>query len=175
MVYHETRNNWLLSRAIQPITYIGFISFLACFLNANMTWDPSIMFFYFFVPLYVASFVIEVVLTSKLKGLRGGFSSLSIKYVQMLGVEYAGVGSFAMLTFATHTNATLWLAIKVLLVVMACRLGLELYHKFATPRINRIKLELRGKLLAMVGLTVLVFFYGIYVLFRTGQHFFPIQ
>ena len=169
----ETRNNWLLSWAIQPITYIGFISFLAWFLNANMTWDPSIMFFYYFVPLFGASFLIEVVSTSKLKGLRRGFSSLSIKYLQMLGVEYAGAGCFAMLTFAQHTTVTLWLAIEVLLIVMACRAGLELYHKLATPRIKRIKLELRGKLLAMVGLTVLVFFYGIYVLFGTGQHLIP--
>jgi hypothetical protein len=128
-----------------------------------MSWDPSIMFYYSFIPLYVASFFIEVILTFPEKSLLGGIKSLSTKFVQMLIVEYVGVASFALLTFAPHTTATLFLAIKVL-VVMACRWGLEAYHKIVVPRMKLIKLKPQTATLIVVGMTVTIFFEATYFL-----------
>lgn len=171
----ETRYNSLISRVIQPIRIIGFISLLLWFFKADMSLDPSLMFFYYFIPLYVASFVVEVVLTSPLKGLLGGIKSLSTKFVQMLPVEFAGVASFGLLTFAPHTNGTLLSAIELSVVVIACWLGLEGYHKFIVPRVNRIKLTPRTATLSVVGMTVAIFFEAMYFFFVSGQHIYHIQ
>lgn len=165
-----TRHNFVISCVTQPITYIGFISFLAWFLNANMSWDPSIMFFHWFIPLYLASFFIEAILTFPEKSSRGWIRPLSAKFVQMVAVEFAGVAGFAILTFAPHTTATLLLAIKLLVVVMACRVGLELYHKFIVPSLNKIKLTPQTTTLIVVGMTVTIFFEAMWAFFVSGQH-----
>lgn len=167
--------NPTIARVMQPIRLAGIISLFMYFLPSNMTgWDPSISFFYAFILLYASSFVIELVLTSS-KGFRENIPSLGLKFLQMLPVEFAGVAGFGLLTFAPHTIPTLWLAIQVSLTVAICWSGIELYHKFIVPRLNKIKLSPQMTTLAVLGMTMTVFFQGFYFLVLSPHHLVFIQ
>jgi len=155
--------NKMISYAIQPIRIVGLISMLWQFFNGDAISDPSPMFFNYFIPLYLSSFVIEVILTS-MRGLRGGLVSLSTKFVQLLPIEFAGVAGFALLTFAPHTANTLLMAIRLSLVILVCETGIEGYHRFIAPHLNRIKLTPQMTTLTVIGMTLFTFFTGFYFL-----------
>ncbi len=170
-MFVETKYNPVISRAIQPVRFIGLISLFVWFQKPDMSWDPSVMFFYIFIPLYLASFFVEVILTSPLKGLRRGFTSLSIKFLQLLPVEFAGIASFAMLSFAPHTSYNSWLAIEVSIVISVCWLGIEGYHKYIVSRLNRINLTPRQSTLTTIAFTIALFFSALYFFSLSGHHF----
>lgn len=159
---------------MQPIRFIGIISLFAYFLPSNVALDPSVSFFYAFILLYVSSFGVELILTSS-KGLRDNVSSVGTKFIQLLPVEFAGVGSFGLLTFAPHTTNTLWLALKISLVVTACWLGIEAYHKFIVPRLNRKKVSPQVATLAVIGMTITTFFEAFYYLVLSSHHLVFVQ
>lgn len=162
--------NPIIARMIQPIRIAGIISLFTYFLPPNMIWwDPSVSFFYTFILLYVSSFAIELVLTSS-KRFRDNVPSVGLKFMQMLPVEFAGVAGLALLTFAPHTVHTLGLAIQVSVMVAICWVGIELYHRFIVPRLNKIKLTPQMTTLAVVGMTITVFFEGFYFLVLSPYH-----
>ncbi|MGI0026410.1 MAG: hypothetical protein ACREAD_01025 [Nitrosopumilaceae archaeon] len=160
--------NKIISLIIQPIRITLFVSLLCQFFKTDMSSDPSLLFFYWFIPLYASSFVIDLVLTSR-KGFVQGVKSLSIKYAQLLPVEFAGIAGFALLTFAPHAIGIL-LAIKVSLVVIICEIGIEGYHKFIVPHLNRIKPTPQMATLMVIGMTVTTFFMGFYFLALSEHH-----
>ncbi|HKU33435.1 MAG TPA: hypothetical protein VJR22_06280 [Candidatus Nitrosotalea sp.] len=169
-----TRYNSILARAIQPVRIIGIISLSAYVIQSNVSWDPSILFFYAFIPLYLSSFCIELVLTS-LKGLRDNISSLGMKFFQMLPVEAAGVSGFALLTFAPHTNGTLLLAIETSIVIIVCWIGIEAYHKYLIPFMNGKKVTPQVAVLSVIGMTTATFLQGFYYLVLSPHHLVFIQ
>ena len=161
----ETKYNPLISRVIQPVRIIGLISLLPWFQKSDMLSDPSVMFFYCFIFIYLGSFFAELVLTTSTPNrLRKGIMPLYIKFTQLLPVEFAGIASFAMLSFAPHTSANFLLAIEVSTVMLICWLGIEGYHKFIVPRLNKIILTPVQSVLVIVALTVGLFFFALYSL-----------
>lgn len=162
------KHNEMISDGIIPIRITLFVSLFWGLLNGDRLSDPSLMFYYWFPAIYASSFAIELVLTSR-KGLVEGAKSLSMKYFQMLPVEFVGIAGFALLTFAPHTLG-MWLSFELLLVVISCTIGIWAYHRFVVPRLSRIKSTPRIDMLATVGLTIAVFFMGLYFLVLSSHH-----
>lgn len=169
----ETEYNIILSR-IQPIRIISLISLSWGIFNWGEMSDPSLMSFYCFIFLYVASFVAEWVLTSPLNGFRKRLVSLGTKFIQMLPVEFAGIAGSALLLFAPSTVRTSH-TIELLAVVGVCWLGIELYHMLVVPHLNRIKFTPQTSMLAVVGMTLLTFIQGFYYLILSPHHLVFIQ
>ena len=167
--------NPIIARVMQPIRLAGIISLFMYFLPSNMTgWDPSISFFYAFILLYASSFVIELVLTSS-KRFRDNIPSLGMKFFQMLPIEAVGVSVFALLTFAPHTVGTLLLALETSSVLMAYWIGIEAYHKYFVPYLNRKKVTPQVAMLSVIGMTIATFLQGFYYLVLSPHHLVFIQ
>lgn len=173
MILDRKRND-IIRWMILPVRLTSFISLLWWIFNGDVLSDPSVAFFYSFFLIYLSSFAIEVVLTSQ-NGFIASAKSLSPKYAQMLPVEFAVAGGFGLLTFAPHTADMMWLALKVALVGIVCAVGIEAYHKFIPPRLNRKKITPQVATLAVIGMTVTTFFEGFYYLVLSAHHLVFIQ
>lgn len=170
----ETKYNPILARVIQPVRITGIISLIVYCLQTNAPWDPSILSFYAFLFIYLSSFGIELVLTPS-KKLKDNIPSLGMKFLQMLPVEAAIAAGFALFTFAPHTNANLLLALETSFVGFVCWIGIELYHKYIVPYLNRKKVTPQIGTLIVIGMTMATFFQGIYYIVLSPHHLIFIQ
>ena len=170
----EKEDNRIIGRIVQPIRIISLISLSWGLFNWGEMSDPSLLSFYCFIFLYAASFVAEWVLTSPLNGFRKRLASLGAKFIQMLPVEFVGIAGSALLLFAPPTVRVSW-TIELLVVVSVCWIGIELYHIFVIPRLNRVKFTPQTSMLAVVGMTLLTFIQGFYYLVLSPHHLVFIQ
>ena len=147
---------FLPTRMITLFTVVALIPML------NVSWEITTAIFQAFFPIYIASFFIEVILTKE--GLKKSFSNLSTKYLIGLPVEFAGVASFALLSFSSQPDEAKLLGMIVSAVVIACAFFVEAYYHYVIPRLAKIILTSQQQVLVLIPFTVFIVIFGTYLL-----------
>lgn len=163
------RLNKILSYLL-PVRIVTILSIVVLFPPLKLSWQFSTIIFTGFILLFIGSFVMELVLISKLKELRKTFWPLYNKYTASFPFEFMGVFVFAMYSFKPNTGAIDWDEVKFASIVLVGGVVLEILHRFVYPRLDKkhrsaviLKKELDLKdVLSIIALVVLVFFVGFY-------------
>lgn len=128
----------------------------------NVSWEIATTVFQIFFPVYVVSFLIECILTEG--DLKKNFQSVGSKYTIGLPVEFAGVASFALLSFSTNPDAVIQIGIYISATVIACAFFVEGYHHYVVPKLAKIKLSEKQSIFVVIPFTVFLVIFGTYYL-----------
>jgi len=145
-----------------PTRIVTIITILTLIPIFNVSWEIATQIFQIFFPVYIASFVIEGILTKE--GFKKNFESLSIKYMIGVPVEFAGVASFALLSFSTQPDEVKLIEMFVSAVVIACAFFVEVYHYHIRPKLTKIILTDKQQILLLIPFAVFVVVFGTYFL-----------
>jgi len=145
-----------------PSRLITLFTILTLIPTFNVSWQISTQIFQIFMPVYVASFVIEGILTKE--GIKKNFLSLWSKYTMGVPVEFAGVASFALLSFSSKPDESVLLGMYVSAVVVACAFFVEVYHHYVRPKLAKIKLTDKQAILVLIPFAVFIVYFGNYYL-----------
>ena len=135
-----------------PTRIITIITLLALVPVFNISWEIATIIFQGFLPIYIASFFIEGILSRN--GFIKNFESIGSKYVMALPLEFVGVASFALMSFSTKPDEIFFLGIQISAIIIASSLFVEWYHYKAKPRLSKIKLSHKQEILSVVGITI---------------------
>ena len=147
---------FLPSRLVTIFTLIALIPIF------NVSWQVATQIFQIFFPIYIASFVMEAIFREG--GIKENLQRFGSKYVMGMPVEFAGVASFALLSFSAKPDEAILIGINVAAVVVACAVFVEAYDHYIRPKLEKIKLSYKQGILVLIGISVFLVFYSIHIL-----------
>lgn len=167
MICLPKRNNRVI-RFFQPLRIITIITLLALIPTLNLPPESATLFMYGFFLIYGASYVFEARFHPN--GLIAGFKELRFKYIQKLPIEFAAIAVFAISSFSPNNNDVIHYGILTASIVIGCGLVIDAYHKYAAPKLNRMRVSDRTQIIAFIGAVVL--FVGVwnYSFFQALEH-----
>lgn len=162
--------------SITLIRIISVLGIITLFPSLKIPWQYTVAIFQGFFPFLIASFVMQLVLKSKLLGFRKEFWPLYNKYVSSLPFEFLGVFVFVMYSFKPNTGAIDWDEVKFASISFGGGIILEMLHRYVYPRLPKGK-EIKSakdigvkEILSIISLVVLIFFLGFYTVLVNEQH-----
>lgn len=90
-----------------------------------------------------------------------GLQALSIKYIQILPIEFVGIAVFALTSFFPNNDVVFWEGLKAAAIVSGLTATIELFHKYVMPRLNRIQLSDQAGMVTFVA--AIVFFVFVWI------------
>lgn len=161
------KNRWI--GFLQPMRIVTMITLLATYPSLNIPWESATLFMYGFFIIFVSSYVFE----SRFHpyGLVEGLKSLYLKYTQKLPLEFVGVAVFAILSFSTEPSKVLQYGIMTTAIVIICGEGIEAYHKYVVPRLNKMKVSDRTQIVSFIAAITFFVAVWMYSFFDALKHF----
>ncbi|AFS80662.1 hypothetical protein NKOR_03860 [Candidatus Nitrosopumilus koreensis AR1] len=146
-------------RFFSPIRYIEIIAVLSAFQILDIAWQSDVIIFNFFFPVIIGSAAFDAVFHKD--GFKAGFKSAGIKYYTGMGIQFVGSAVSALASFNTDPEK---IPVIIMYTVLLLGIGgaLEGFHFFSEKKLKNIVLTPVQKILALIGLTLLIFFFGLY-------------
>lgn len=157
----------------QPLRIVSILLLLELFLPVAISWQTAQWFFYGFGFLFVGSFFVESLFRlqtdiskneySLKKELFIIFKKLYPKYEQNFALEFVSVSAFALFKFSTDIDLVFSWSLMILIITTVWQIFTEYHHAKLVPRLNKIQLPEKVKVLLFIPLTIFLFFFFMWV------------
>jgi len=160
-MHRPSLNKKLAMMFFLPSRMISIFSMLTIIPMFNVSWEIPTAILQVFFPVYIASFVIEGILSDG--GFKKNLQSLGSKYTMGVPVEFVSVASFALLVFSTKPDEAFLMGIYVSIVAILCTIFVELYHHYIAPKLAKKRLSEKQMIFILIPFSVFLVFFGTYL------------
>jgi hypothetical protein len=151
-------------RLFPPIRIFEIIALLSAFQIIHIAWQSEHIIFYFFFPIIAGSVIFETILYKvefKEIKFKEGFKKVGIKYYSGIGIQFVGSAVSALASFNTDPEK---IPVIIMYTVLLLGIGglLEAFHVFTEKKFKNVQLSPAWQILAVIGFTIMIFFFGLY-------------
>ena len=119
----------------------------------------SIIFSTPFFPIIAGSAMFEAVLHKE--GFRKSLKKIGLKYYSGIGIQFVGSAVSTLASFNTDPEK---IPVIIMYTVLLIGIGglLEAFHVYSEKKFKNVQLSPAWQILAVIGFTVMIFFFGLY-------------